>query len=334
MTSHMLHSARSKARYLPRAICLLAAFSFSGLAFADFPVRPVKIIVGSAAGGPMDSMARLFGEKMSPVMKQPVIVENIAGVNGVLAANANAKSDPDGHVISVCPMSTMAISGQIIGNKLPIDPGVELVPISNIVLVSYGVVVPAISPYYSINDLVAAARAKPGALSYATPGVGSAQHLSAELLQRSSKIAFNHIPYKSSTGSMLDIIAGRIDFSFVALPQVVKFVESGKMRLLAQADSSKSSIFPNIARVSETIPGFEVTGWYGFCGSKLMPANVKKYWNDAFQRAMQDSEFVKRLVAGGLIEPFFEDAETMTKRLAADRKRWKNVIDAANISAE
>ncbi len=313
------------------ALVIALGTSFiGGAAQAAFPERTVKIVVGQAPGGSSDLISRFLAEAIAPLLGQRVIVENKPGMNGIIGADGVARETADGYTLFQCPMSTMSISPQLIGAKIPSDPGVELVPISNLSLSSYGVVVAAGSPIKDVADIVAAARAKPGQLTFASPGPGSAQHLSGEMLKRLAKIDMIHVPYKGAAPALLDVLGGRIDFMITNLGDVTRQVQAGQLRLLAQGDPMKFPLFPDLPRIADTLPGFEVTGWFGICGPKAMPVEAIKRLDEVIRQVMQDPVFLRRLQDSGF-SPMYEGPEPFTRRLDADRKRWREVIQAGNV---
>ena len=284
---------------------------------AAFPEKPLRIVSGYAAGGASDLISRFIAEAVSPILGQRVVVENRPGVNGVIGAEAVARSAPDGYSVFQCPMSTLSITPQLIGASVPLDPGVELMPLSNMALSSYGLVVAAASPHRSMADVIAAARARPGQITFGSPGPGSAQHLSGELLMRLANLTMQHIAYKGSAPAAVDLMAGRIDFMITNLGDVGRQVQAGQLRLLAQGDPSRFPLFPDLPRIADTVPGFEITGWFGICGPKGMPAEVAR-WDDAIRQAMQDPAFVRRLQDAGFT-PLYEGPAPFARRLEADR---------------
>ncbi len=302
------------------SVCVLAAF----------PERPLRIIVGQAPGGSSDLISRFIADAVAPLLGQRVLVENRPGMNGIIGADIVAREAADGYLLFQCPMSTLSISPQLIGAKIPSDPGVELIPISNLTLSSYGLVVPASSAYQNLSDILTAARAKPGQLTFASPGPGSAQHLSGEMLKRLAKVDMLHVPYKGAAPALIDVIGGRIDFMITNLGDVTRQVQAGQLRLLAQGDPSKFPLFPDLPRIADTLPGFEVTGWFGLCGPKAMPVETVKRWDDAIRQIMQDPVFLRRLQDSGF-SPLYEGPEAFTRRLEADRRRWREVIQAGNV---
>lgn len=323
--------ARTRARW--RVALALVAAAFAAPALAAFPEKPLKIIVGQAAGGSSDLISRFVAEAVSPILGQRVVVENKPGMNGIIGADQVARETPDGHLIFQCPMSTMAISPQLINAKVPSDPGVELIPIANLVLSSYGLVVAASSPYRQVADVVAAARAKPGQITFASPGPGSAQHLSGEFVKRLAKVDMVHVPYKGAAPAVLDLIGGRIDFMITNLGDIARQVQAGQLRLLAQGDPSKFPLFPDLPRIADTLPGFEVTGWFGLCGPKAMPAEAVRRWDEAVRQVMNDPAFLKRLQDSGF-NPLYEGPEAFARRLDGDRRRWREVIQAGKVGQQ
>ncbi len=295
--------------------------------------RGLRLICGFAPGGSADFVSRLVAEGVGPHLGGRVAVENRTGVNGVIGAAEVARSAPDGSSVYQCPMSTMAITPQLVGANLPVDPGLELAPIANVAMSSYGFVVAANGPYKSVQDVIAAARARPGAVTFGSAGVGSAQHLAGELLARRAEVQMTHVPYRGATPSIVDIIGGRTDFMITNLGDATGRIQDGNLRLLALADDTPSPVFPEVPPLSRLYPGFDVVGWFGICGPKGMSAAVTERWAGAVRQAMQDPTFIKRLVDNGLT-PRFEGPAELAARLERDRRQWQGVIRSVNVRAE
>jgi tripartite-type tricarboxylate transporter receptor subunit TctC len=324
-------------RMVPR-LALAAAFALAvagiaASASAAFPERSPRIVSGYAAGGGSDLISRFIAEAASPILGQRIVVENRPGLNGVIGAEVVARAPADGYSVFQCPMSTLSITPQLIGISVPLDPGTELVPISNMVLSSYGLVVAATSPHKNMAEIIAAARAKPGHVTFASPGPGSAQHLSGELLMRLANLNMQHIAYKGAAPAAVDLIGGRVDFMITNLGDVGRQVQAGQLRLLAQGDPSRFPLFPDLPRIADTVPGFEITGWFGICGPKALPGDVLARWDDAIRQAMQDTVFLRRLQDAGFT-PLYEGPAAFTRRLETDRKRWREVIQAGKVGAQ
>ncbi|MFZ4409460.1 MAG: Bug family tripartite tricarboxylate transporter substrate binding protein [Paracraurococcus sp.] len=318
-------------RFLRRALLALAGLVVAMPALAQD--RTIRLVSGFAAGGASDLVARLTAEALGPILGARVVVENRTGVNGVIGAAEVARSAPDGTTLFQCPMSTLAIVPQLIGATLPLDPGEALLPLGNLALSSYGFMVSAKGPYRSVQDVLAAARARPGQVSFGSAGVGSAQHLSGELLKQKTGTDMVHIPYRGATPAALDILGGRTDFMITNLADVPGQLRDGSIRLLALADTGGSALFPDVRPLAETVPGFDVTGWFGICGPRGLPAEVAARLEAALRQAMTGEGLPKRLAESGLA-PRFEDGATLARRIAADRQTWREVIRAVGVRAE
>ncbi|MCW8088238.1 Bug family tripartite tricarboxylate transporter substrate binding protein [Sabulicella glaciei] len=302
------------------------------LAQTALPDRQLRIISGFAPGGSSDTLTRIIADAISPTLGQRVLVENRTGVNGVVTAAYVAQSPPDGTMIYQCSMSTLAITPQLQGVALPLDPGRDTTPIANVALSSYGLFVGANSEYRTVADVLAAARARPGQITFASPGAGSAQHLSGELMKGLANVDMAHVPYRGTAPALLDLLAGRIDFMIGNLGDATRQTQSGDLRLLGIGDPTRSPVFPDAPRISDTVPGFNVTGWFGMCGHKDMPDALRQVWANAIGRALEDAAVRQRLEGLGFT-PHFESTADFTRRLEADRRSWREVIRAGNIAA-
>nr|WP_314072220.1 tripartite tricarboxylate transporter substrate binding protein [uncultured Roseococcus sp.] len=291
-----------------------------------------RIIIGFQPGGATDAIARVIGDAISPILQQRIVVESRPGANGVLAAAYIAQSPPDGTLIYQCPMSTVAITPQVPGQNLPLDPGLETVPIANVALSSYGVVVAKGSPYRNFAQILEVERQRPGSVSFASTGVGSVQHLSGEYMNQLAGLSMVHVPYRGSAAAVIDILGGRVDFMFTNLGDVTRQIQSGDLQLLGQGDASRFPLFPDAPRVSDTLAGFDVTGWFGFCGHKELSREQIDRWSSAIGRAMRDEALLKRLQDLGFT-PHFEDSQTLARRLTEDRARWSHIIQSRNVQA-
>lgn len=296
--------------------------------------RTIRLVSGFAAGGASDLVARLTAEAIGPILGARVVVENRTGVNGVIGAAEVARSAPDGTTLFQCPMSTLAIVPQLVGANLPLDPGEALAPVGNLALSSYGFMVAARGPYHSVQDVLAAARARPGQVSFGSAGVGSAQHLSGELLKQKTGTEMVHVPYRGATPAILDILGGRTDFMITNLADVPGQLREGSIRLLALADTGGSALYPEVRPLAETVSGFDVTGWFGICGPRGLPTEVADRLEAALRQAMAAGEVLPRRLAESGLAPRFEDGATLAARIAADRHTWRGVIRAVGVKAE
>ncbi|MCO6414848.1 tripartite tricarboxylate transporter substrate binding protein [Siccirubricoccus sp. KC 17139] len=294
--------------------------------------RTVRILSGASAGGSSDFVTRVLADALGPILGVRAVVENRTGVNGIVAAQETARSAPDGSTTFICPMSTMSITPQLLGANLPIDPGTELLPIANVALSSYGFVVAANGPYRSVQDVLSAARVRPGQVTFASAGVGSAQHLQGELLKQKTGVDMVHVPYRGASPAIVDILGGRTDFMITNMADVTRHVQEGALRLLAISDEEPFPLFPDVPPLSRLIPSFNVVGWFALCGQKAMAPELVDQLEAAVRRVMADPAVIRRMAEGGLT-PRFEDRAAITQRLANDRALWLGVIRAVNLRA-
>jgi tripartite-type tricarboxylate transporter receptor subunit TctC len=184
-----------------------------------------------------------------------------------------------------------------------------------------------------VPDVLAAARARPGQVSFGSAGVGSAQHLSGELLKQKAGVDMTHVPYRGATPAVVDILGGRTDFMITNLADISRQVLDGGLRLLAIGDSSRSALFPDAPPLARLVPGFDVTGWFGICGPRGMTPEVVARWEAALRQSLTDPVVQKRLTDSGL-NPLFEDAATLGRRIETDRRTWRGVIQSVGVRAE
>jgi tripartite-type tricarboxylate transporter receptor subunit TctC len=295
--------------------------------------RTVRVISGFAPGGAGDLMARLIAEYVPPLMGARGVVENRTGANGLIGAEVVARSAPDGTTVLQCPMGSMTITPNLPGAALPVDPRTELTGVANVALSTYALVVAARGPHQSVEGLLAAARARPGGLTYASAGVGSAQHLSGELLKARTGLDIVHVPYRGAALAIVDILGGRTDFMITNLGDVMRQITGGELRLLAMGDDRGSPLFPDARPISAWVPGLQMAGWFGICGPKGMSAESLARWSEATRRALENPAFRERLLSNGLT-PNFEDTATFNARIASDLRAWGEVIRAAGLRGD
>ncbi len=300
---------------------------------AAFPTKPIRMIFGFAPGGSGDLAARLLADKATAVLGQHVVMENRTGANGMIAAEAIAKSPPDGYNVLYCTTGNMTIITELPGTRLAVNPATELMGLSQMLRSTFGLVVGRNSPYQSTKDLIEAARAKPGTISYASPGIGSVQHLSSELLSQKAGIKMIHVPYRGSQASINDLASGQTTFSITNLGDVVGHVRQGTLRLLALGDPLGKRFFPDAPMIADTVPGFETYAWFGLCGPIGLSAPVVKRWEEAVKASVEDPEVSRRLLDNGMV-PAFTDSATLMKTMEENRRGYRAVIQAAGIRAE
>ncbi len=318
---------------MQKRLLLAIALLLPGLALAEFPDRPLRVIVGFPAGGAGDLTARTIAEMASQAFGQNVVVENRTGANGMIAADAVTHgSPPDGYTILQCPMGTMTISPNLPGQRLPVDVVTEMIPVANLALSTYAFVVAANGPYRSVAQVLAAARANPGKLTFASAGIGSAQHLSGEMFKRMAAIDIVHVPYRGGAPAIVDLLGGRVDFFITNIADVSGQIRDGSLRLLAVADDVGHPGYP-APSISADVPGFSISGWFAACGPRAMPREAVEGWTRAIRQGLENPAFRQRLLDNGLT-PNFEGPEALATRVEANRRQFRELIQAAGIRAE
>jgi tripartite-type tricarboxylate transporter receptor subunit TctC len=312
---------------------LLTALALAGPALhaqtaTDWPSRPLRIMVGSAPGGGTDAMARAIGDRLGPLLRQAVVVDNRPGVANTLAADVTAKA-ADGHTMVMGVVTAHAIAPHLY--KLGYDNNRDLVPIAFVGAVPNVLVVTDGLAADSVQALVRLARDKPGSINYASSGAGSTQHIAAEMFRDAAGIDIVHVPYKGSGPALMDLVGGQVQMSFDTMPSVLGQVKNGKMRALAVTAPKRSAQLPNVPTMSEAgYPAVEISAWYGIYMPASTPKAVQVKLHDAVNQVLALPETRTRLEAiGAEITP-------MTQAQFADFhlkefKRYGEIIQKNNI---
>jgi len=298
-----------------------------------FPTKPIRMIFGFAPGGSGDLAARLLADVSTRVLGQHVVMENRTGANGMIAAEAIAKSPPDGYSVLYCTTGNMTIITELPGTKLAVNPATELVGLSQMLRSTFGLVVGKDSPWKTTKDIIDAARAKPGTVSYASPGVGSVQHLSGELLSQKTGTRMIHVPYRGSQAAIPDLASGLTGFSITNLGDTIPHIRQGTLRLIALGDPLGRRFFPDAPMIGDVVPGFETYAWFGLCGPVGLPPAVVKRWEEAVKATVEDPAVSKKLLDNGMV-PAFADSAALNKTMEENRRGYREVIRAAGIKAE
>jgi tripartite-type tricarboxylate transporter receptor subunit TctC len=298
----------------------------------DYPAKPVRIIVPLAPGGLGDQLTRVVAQKLAPVTKQPVIVENRTGGGGIIGADAAAKAAPDGYTLFTGLHNTHAILPHL--QKLPYDPVKDFQPIILMSTVPNVLVVHPSLPAKSVKELVALARARRGDLTYASQGVGSSGHIAAELFKMTAKVDIVHVPYKGAAPAVQDLIGGHVmmmfDITVFALPNM----RSGKVRALAVATRERIAVAPELPTMVEAgLPEVEGGAWFALFAPARTPRPVIDWWNRETSRVFAEPESRDRFVSQGAALPL-GTPEALGAFIAADTQRWGRVIRAAGIKIE
>ncbi len=305
----------------------------AGAARAEWPERPIKMIVPFTAGSSSDTIGRVVAAKMSERLGQQIVVENRVGASTILGTDAVAKAAPDGYTIELANTTTHAASAAL-NPTLPFDPVKDFAPVAMIGSSPFVLIAAPQGQSKTLADFVALAKAKAGALSYASAGTGTLAHLAGELFKYKAGIDVTHVPYRGSAQSMIDLMQGRIDFSVSTIPPTLQQVREGKLRALAVMSDKRSTQMPDVPTVGEAgTPGCEAALWTAVVvPAGVSPAIVKRL-NEAVLAAVATPEIQQALIIQG-VDPEPGAPEAVSERIKADIVKWKAVVDAAHIAAE
>jgi tripartite-type tricarboxylate transporter receptor subunit TctC len=292
-----------------------------------YPSKPIRIICAFPVGGIADLYARIIGQRAAEAWGQPVVVENRAGAGGTIAAETVARSAPDGYTLVMGAVGTHAVNVSLFA-KLPYDPVRDFAAVA-LVLEAEGLLVvhPSV-PANSVADLIALARTKPGALSFASAGMGTASHLAGELFKTMAKVEMTHVPYKGNVPAITDLLAGQTSLLFATMPTVLPHAKSGKLRALATIGSSRAAATPELPTVGEALPGFEVNNWIGLFAPAGTPPEIVQRWNAETMRIMRSPDIQARLPnEGARFAP--NTPEQFAAFVKAEIAKWAPVVKAS-----
>jgi len=317
---------------LAMTLAMTMAARVATAADAAYPARPVKILVGANAGGGTDIIARMLADKFQEAMKQPFVVENRPGASNTIAADLVAKAPPDGYTLLVATNTGQAIAPHLI--KLGFDPLKQLQPVGLVVVVPNVLVVGSVTPYTSVKDLVAAAKAKPGDIKYASSGVGSTQHIAGEAFDLAAGVKTTHIPYKGSSQAHVDLLSGEVQMMFDTTSSAMTQIKAGKFRPLAVTSTTRSAELPNVPTIAEAgYPAAEMTTWYGLFVTGGTPKAIVDQLHAELTKALALPDVQARLKGlGG--EPGKLSTEQFAKMNRDEYDRFGKLIKTANIRVD
>ncbi len=313
------------------AVLALATFAATQ-AFAQdsFPSRPLRIVVTFAAGGGPDIMARIVAQKLTATIGQAVVVDNRVGATGIIGADHVAHSAPDGYTILLGTPAPLSVAGGS-GRKLNYDPLKDFAWVTQGVLLTPIMVVAPNAPYKTVADLIVLAKSKPGAMTYASAGIGNSQHLAGELFKQMGGIDTLHVPYQSGVQGMAAIVAGQTDY-FFSDPSALPQVRSGKLRALAVTTLTRSKQLPDVPTVSESgLPGFEYSNWYGFLVPAKTPKPIIQRLFKEMTAVLNATDVRERLVSAGMDPAPSKSPDELDQFLPKDQEKWARVVKTAGI---
>jgi tripartite-type tricarboxylate transporter receptor subunit TctC len=306
------------------AACLLGA---AGLA-AAFPTRPVRIVIGFPAGGPLDQHARLLSDRLQAVLGQPVLVDYKAGAGGTVGAQDVMKAPADGHTLLLANTGTMVINPALY-TRLPYATLKDFVPVARTAMQPLALLVNPAVPARTLPEFITWVRARPGQVNYGSAGNGGISHLVPEMFKSSTGLFMVHIPYRGSAPAFTDLMAGQVQFMAESIPQAAAYHKQGKVRALAVTSRERNPALPDTPTVIEAgLKGFEVVGFYGFLAPAGTPPEAVARLSDAFRQVLTTPEIRNRMVAQGADPAYLGHAE-FAKFLADEMPRWAAAVKAS-----
>ena len=313
---------------LLKTLALATACLGTSFAFAAYPDKPIKLVIGFPAGGPLDQHARLLTDKLQAALGQPLIVDYKSGAGGAVGAESVAKSAPDGYTIMLANTGVMVINGALY-SKLSYNTLKDFVPLARTAMQPLALLVNPKVPANNLNEFMAYAKTRPGQVNYGSAGNGGISHLVPEMFKNATGLFMVHIPYRGSAPAFTDLMAGQVQFMAESIPQAANYHKQGKVRALAVTSKERNPALPDIPTVIESgIKGFEVVGFYGFLAPAGTPKDVVAKLSDAFKQVLTSPEIKTRMISQGA-DPAFLGSEDFAKFLASETPRWAAAVKAS-----
>lgn len=306
------------------AAMLIGAVALPAVA-QTYPHKPIRMIVGSSPGGPIDFSARLAAQKLTEALGQSVVVDNRTGAGGTIGTEYVARSTPDGYTLLMASAATLCITPALYP-KRPYNTLKDFAPVSTVAAVSYVVVVHPALPAKSLQEFIALAKSRPGQLRYGSAGSGSVTHLAVELFRSMAGVETAHIPYKGAGPAMIDLLGGQLDFMFDSVLTSAPLVRAGRLRALGQTAARRSPVLGEVPSIGETaLPGYDVSTWFGLVAPAGTPREIVARLNAAIVKGLAATETRERLLAQG-IEPLGSTPAEFSKLLRDELPKWANVV--------
>ena len=318
-----MNMTKMKSRALLALSCLGLALTL-GSAWA-FPTKPIRVVMGFPAGGPLDQHARLLTDRLQAQLGQPILVDYKAGAGGTVGAQEVMRAAPDGHTLMLANTGVMVINPALY-TKLPYSTLRDFVPVARTAMQPLALMVNPKVPVNTLQEFVAYAKERPGQINYGSAGNGGSSHLVPEMFKSATGLFMVHIPYRGSAPAFTDLMAGQVQFMAESIPQAAQYHKQGKVRALAVTSRERNPALPDIPTVMETgIKNFEVVGFYGFLAPAGTPKDVVNKLSDAFKVVMNQADIRQRMVAQGA-DPAYLGADDFAKFLTSEMPRWAAVV--------
>ena len=304
-------------------LALACVLSHAQLAIAAYPEKPLRLIAPFAPGGGTDQMARAMGAGLTKVLGQTVVIENKPGAGTVIGMDLVARSAPDGYTLVLATFAHAVNS--TLQSKLPYDSDQAFAPVALIARGPNVLVVRTESSFQSVKEIVAAANAQPGKLTYASQGNGTSAHLAGEMLQNLGKIELTHIPYRGASLALTDLLGGQVDLFIGTAAGVTPLIASGKLRAIAVTSPNPSIAFEGVTTVAATLPGYAVESWYGVYAPAGTPVSILDTLNAAIRQTVNNPDFIKKIENEGLTISVGAPSE-FEQYVQTEKNRWKKII--------
>ncbi|WP_041389988.1 Bug family tripartite tricarboxylate transporter substrate binding protein [Polaromonas sp. JS666] len=300
----------------------------SAAAFAAFPDKPIRVVIGFPAGGPLDQHARLLTERLQAVLGQPIVIDYKSGAGGTVGAQDVMKAAPDGYTLMLANTGVMVINPALY-TRLPYSTLRDFTPIARTAMQPLALLVNPKLPVNTLREFVDYTRARPGQVNYGSAGNGGISHLVPEMFKNATGLFMVHIPYRGSAPAFTDLMAGQVQFMGESIPQAANYHKQGKVRALAVTSRERNPALPEVPTVIESgFKGFEVVGFYGFLAPAGLPKDITAKLSDAFKQVMNSPDIRSRMVTQGA-DPAFMGSDEFAQFLAAEMPRWAQAVKAS-----
>ena len=319
---------------LPRILIALAAALTAASAFAQgYPTKPVRVVVTFPPGGTPDIYGRIMAVELSKLWGQSVVVENRTGAGGTIGTDYAAKSAPDGYTLLFAADASVTIAPHLYA-KLPYDPVHDFAPVVNVTAGPFVLMANPAFPPNNVKELIALVRAQPGKISYASSGAGGQQHLAMESIRTmAGNMDMIHVPYKGFGQGLADVLANQVPLIFGGITASIQLTRSGKLKALGVTGPRRAKALPDVPAIAETLPGFDITAWYGFLAPAGTPREIVKKIHDDSVAIVHRADFLERLDRDG-IEPVGNTPEEFAAEIKRDIGRWEKIVKAAGVKPE
>ena len=332
MAVNAFFASRRTHRAVVSIVLALGAVAQPALAQTASPTKPIRIIVPFAPGGASDLLPRMLGQKLTEAWGQQVVIDNRPGAAGNIGMELGAKAAPDGYTLTSAPNGNLVVNPHMYA-KLPYDVFNDFAPISLLATVQNVLVVHPSLPVKNVTELVALAKARPGALTYASPGNGSQGHVGVELLKMMTGIDMIHVPYSGVGPAVRELLGGQVVLGLVQTQAALAHVQSGKLRAIGLASAKRMDIFPGVPTIAESnLPGYEAVSWYALMAPVATPHDILRKLQQELSRAVRLPDVTERLSALGA-QPLGSTPEQLAERMKAESARWAKVVKTAGIRA-